>query len=186
MKTLILLFFTFITALTFQACKGPAGDVGPAGQPGATGAVGATGTQGPAGASSSVQTTAWMSVKSAQWQQGPTQKTHFSVNLSVPAITQAVLDKGLVIGYFRPAPVANAVFALPYTAPGYGVLNFTPFVSGGKGGAEIAVDNETITTAPAGELLFRIVVVPPAAGGRLPAINWKNYEEVKRVLNLTD
>lgn len=198
-----LLKLSIVLAVFGLACKGPAGDTGPAGAAGAQGAqgaAGAAGTAGPAGpagpagkdgasASSNIATSAWLTVPANQWETDE-DSTFFSVFLTEKAITQAVLDKGAVMAYVKGANDKDYIIPLPYSAGAF-QISYVPIFDATQGGImefDFAPFLEGVAPSDIGSLAFRYIIIKDIAlvGGRQKAINWKDYTEVKRELNLRD
>jgi hypothetical protein len=198
-------FFKLIIVLAIfaSACKGPAGETGPAGATGAAGpqgAAGAAGAAGPAGpagpagkdgasASSNITTSAWVSVAPNQWETDA-DSTFFSAFLTEKAITQAVLDKGAVLGYVKGATATDYILPMPYSAGAF-QISYVPIFDATQGGIiefDFTPFLEGVAPGDIGSLAFRYVIIKDLnlIGGRAKAINWKDYNEVKRELNLKD
>lgn len=194
---------TLVLAIFASACKGPAGDTGPAGATGAqgaqgaAGAAGATGPAGPAGpagkdgasASSNITTSAWVTVGANDWDT-TADSTFFSVFLIEKAITQAVLDKGAVLAYVKGATATDYILPLPYSAGAF-QISYVPIFDATDGGLmefDFTPFLEGVAPGDLGSLAFRYVIIKDLnlIGGRAKAINWKDYNEVKRELNLKD
>jgi hypothetical protein len=176
MKTFAFLFITLTAVLIFQACKGPTGDVGPAGPQGVSGVAGATG----------IITSAWSgTVGPENWFQDANDKTYFSAGFKPPGLTQTIIDRGLIMVYTRLADDPTAVFPLPSVSD-VGIASFYPYIEKNEGYLALYTAYKTKTTAPSDILQYRWVFIPPQPGGRLAAVDWKNYGEVKKVLNLAD
>jgi hypothetical protein len=111
--------FAFIVAILLASCvkdgavgpAGPAGGQGAAGSPGNTGPTGATGPAGPAGPTGPTGSTGAQGATNAFYSAWITPATNtagydainpiswYTWNIPAPEITQAVIDKGLVIAY---------------------------------------------------------------------------------------
>jgi hypothetical protein len=169
-----------------QGPKGDTGSQGPAGPQGATGntgATGGTGPQGPAGANGADGTNGadgangTMSVKSYLLVNKSVTLTGFT-NFAIPAITQDIVDKGIVLAYFRTTGSTGAYYALPYSEADR-TITLSDF---GVGYVNIKANFSQTG------LDFKIVVIP---GGSLttlqlahPGVNFKNYTEVATVLHI--
>lgn len=165
---------------------GATGTGGPQGPTGATGATGATGPQGPAGPTGATGETG------AQGPQGADGNanvqsfllTNRSVALtgfttfSIPAITQEIVDQGLVLVYFRISGSGTGYFSLPYNEAGN-----TLAVSSYRAGSLDVKANFT-----ANNLDFRIVVISGTGLTNLgtvhPGLNLKDYTQVASALRL--
>jgi hypothetical protein len=166
-----------------QGPKGDTGSQGPAGPQGATGntgATGGTGAQGPAGADGANGANGadgTMSVKSYLLINKSITLTGFT-NFAIPAITQDIVDKGIVLAYFRTTGSTGAYYALPYSEADR-TITLSDF---GVGYVNIKANFSQTG------LDFKIVVIP---GGSLttlqlahPGVNFKNYTEVATVLHI--
>lgn len=215
MKQISSIFKLVVLLAVFgSACKGPAGDTGPAGATGAqgpqgaAGAAGAVGAVGPAGkdgkdgtsgSSSNITTSAWIGVAPADWDYYPISSTnpaldstYFEVGIPDKNITQNVLDKGAVFVYINQSDTGySAISPLPLTITGNNpsVINYLPYFETPAGGFLIINFKSTKNRKrPAGTIAFRWVIIKDltVSNGRLKAINWKDYNEVKRELGLKD
>jgi hypothetical protein len=149
------------------ACKGPAGDVGPAGPTGATGAIGATGAAGTSGAIYS------------EWITPTFSATTFSATLTAPKLTQEIVDRGDVHVYLKGQ---SLVFPLPYIdtdSLGRVALQLDYAIGVGR---IVLFTNARISGIP-----FRYVLIPGSTpSGRKSAIDFNNYEAVKKEFDLPD
>jgi hypothetical protein len=95
-----------LVSITIVSCsKGPAGPAGATGATGAAGAGGAAGAQGPAGANGtdSVLHSSWITLNvtiDTFTNMGQPDSIFFDT-LTAPAITQAVLDSGVILSYVQ-------------------------------------------------------------------------------------
>jgi hypothetical protein len=203
MKAFSSIFKLAIIFILFSmACKGPAGDTGPAGptglkgDPGAAGATGATGATGAAGkdgatggSSSNITSSTWLTVTPNDWDTDK-DSLFFSVFAVEKAITQLVLDKGAVIAYFKGSADKDYILPLPFSSSTFRI-SYVPIFDATDGGLmefDFSAILKTRKPNTIGNLSFRYVIIKDLAliGGRQKAINWKDYEEVKRELNLKD
>jgi hypothetical protein len=194
MNRLLTLLLGLALLVSIYACKGPQGDVGPAGPQGVSGAAGATGPQGVSGVSGvSIFTSPWSpTATQANWFVDPADKTFFSLGITynptatlTQAVYQRILDQGLVLIYMRFTNDPGAVFLLPLYQEDTSNLYAVPNNDNNKITIDLFLDFVNVPTKIS-SMQFRYVMVPPAPGGRLAAIDWKNYNEVKKALNLTD
>lgn len=199
-----ILKLSIVLAVFGMACKGPAGDTGPAGAAGPQGAQGAAGAAGAAGAvgpagpagkdgasgSSNATTSPWLTLTADDWNVYTSDSTYINVYVPEKLITQAVLEKGLVVAYIRFGTDTGYAEPLPYVIE-TGKISFAPGFDAKEGGfMEFYIDLYRRRAVPPSGLSFRYVIVPDLKvvnpGGRQKAINWKDYNEVKRELNLKD
>jgi hypothetical protein len=98
--------------------------------------------------------------------------------LSVPAITQDIVDEGLVTVYVRNTGTTGPWYALPYSAAG-DTIDLTSF---GVGYVDLSAN---FTQANAFD--FRVVVVSGSGLTTIAArrINMKNYSEVAKAFHLS-
>ena len=114
-------------ALLFVGCSktGPAGATGPAGPQGVTGAAGPTGPTGPQGNANVMVDT--FTLTSSKWtynsqyslETSPGSYTEYFTryhDVTFPAVTQGIIDSGMVLAYFVPNPLVSTVSwtPLPY------------------------------------------------------------------------
>ncbi|MBS1652965.1 MAG: hypothetical protein JSU07_13250 [Bacteroidetes bacterium] len=144
--------------LTFTSCK--KGDTGPAGPQGPTGATG----------NANVQSTTFLNQGFAY----VAANSDYEINLTVPAVTSAVMNNGGVLVYFQPSSSTGVWLQLPATFGGTNIQ--TGYALGQVG---------LISTSALSILLnVKVVVIPPAMVK--PNVNTKNYSEVKAAYNLKD
>ncbi len=152
---------------------------------GKDGKDGAVGPQGPAGNANVSSTT--INVAATDWVtqgSGPADRW-YSAYLSVPSITQAVLDRGLVMVYWN--LWTTEYVALPHLATFQNLgdsRHFTPFHY--VGGVRIEVVNIDRTRASRPDAAKFKVVVIPAGLRKMPKVDWNNYAEVAKTFNLPD
>lgn len=145
--------------LTFTSCKkAEKGDTGPAGANGNANVVG----------SNIITVSSWAAFSNV-WE----------ANISLSGITANVVDKGIVSVFIQYGP---DWWALPdlngknSTQYGFGV-GFVKLLNSNSDGS---------TPGNPGTQTFRVVIVSPSNRLANPNVNWKNYAEVKKVLNLKD
>ena len=140
---------------------GPAGPPGPTGPTGATGATGATGT-------SDVQSYIDRNITVSP----------AGTDIAIPAITQSVLDDGLVLVYFGTSQ-SGPWYPLPYNN-GVGLTIVT---------SSISVGHVVVTSSQSSSgSYFKVVVIPGTAVTLLnvtnPGLNFQNYIQVAAALHL--
>jgi len=103
----------------------------------------------------------------------------YQASLSLPAITQEVLDKGVVIMYISDG--SGTWYPLPYT-DGTTTLNYQFKL----GGFTIIYfnNNGSMPTNPNNLIKIRVVVIPPAIVKANPNANWKDYNSTMSLMNL--
>ena len=146
-----------IIALTllFTGCKKDPGPAGP---------------QGPAGANgnANVQSTTFMN----QGFYYVSANNDYELNLSIPSISQGVLDKGAIMVYFQTSANSSTWIPLPFS---YGNINITY-------GVQLSNINVVSTNSSTAFFNFRVVVIPAAM--KKPSVDHSNYNEVKAAYNL--
>jgi hypothetical protein len=181
------LSFAILAMILFSCTKpevGPIGPIGPAGTNGKDGIAGTNGTNGAAGTNGTNGTngvngnanvigTATVALTSGSW---TASSKAFYVILNVPAVTQAIVDKGVVLVYEQ---FGSSWVALPYTggiASRYFMfaLNYVTIFYQNTDGSQ--------TTNP-GNLTYRVVAISSSVAAANPNVNWGNYEEVMKILN---
>lgn len=156
---------------------GGTGPQGPQGPEGPTGPQGPTGPAGPQGPTGSTGADGTMSVKSYLLINKSVTLTGFT-NFAIPAITQDIVDSGVVLAYFRTTGSTGAYYALPYSEAGR-TITLSDF---GVGYVNIKANFSQ------SGLDFKIVVIPGGSVTTLqvahPNINFKNYSEVASALHI--
>lgn len=193
------IYFLLSLSILLVSCAktGPAGPAGPQGQTGAAGpqgsagATGPTGLQGPKGAANVIYSS-WFT-PSAYTVTTTFGIVHLDYNEPAPAITQAILDSGVVLtygklnGYNAALWPANQVALLPVTVSyqNGGITNtdtwsahFTP------GNVKIDLVNNTNAYSSDADInhnhSFRYIIIPGGApdARQSPPPDYHNYEAV--------
>ena len=179
MKTITRIFamLAVMSAVIFMdACKGEKGDVGPAGAAGVagpTGANGAVGAAGPAGTANVIYSP-W-TVITIGGSSAP-----FTLEVAAPQITQDILDKGVVLCFFRNVSTLE-VFPLPYSFPTSATATQEGYASYAVGKIKL---RSNIALSSVG---FRYVIIPGGVpSGRMASLKSMSYEEIKALYNLPD
>lgn len=179
MKTIkLILSALFLTTLLLSCEKegppGTAGEQGPRGEMGATGPKGDKGAAGPKGATGTVNViySPWLDVtfvKLAKWQ----------AIIATPKITKAILDKGLVLVYFKSNSDTAPLRKLNYFYENDFLIQ-TVFE-----GKIVLVSNQNYS-APA--YIFRYVIIPGGvlASASLKNVDLKDFTAVAKALNIPD
>jgi hypothetical protein len=182
-KKQILKFLFFAVIFSVMACKAPVGDIGPQGLAGATGDKGDKGATGDKGAFSGI-VSAWTEIKPTQWK---TTGTKSVFTITDATLTQTILDQGLILAYYRPLPEdeSSAVISLADETNTY---LFTFKTNVGTLDYELNFKSAQVVNPSLEDwnIKVRYIIVPPAKTGRLAQVNWKDYNEVKKILNLND
>lgn len=179
--SIITIAATFAVAATFSGCS--KGDTGATGSAGATGPAGTNGSNGVANLS-----TTTYSVTSVQWAY-TTDMFDWAASFTNTSIPTA--DSDVVVGYWSNA--SSGWFALPVT----NLIQSGDEMSFSYNNNLVSITYYTGGTAmypPSHytgylEILFKVVVIPPAVQYKHPGTNWKdaravqNLEEVQMALN---
>ncbi|HTE11918.1 MAG TPA: hypothetical protein VK645_13130 [Chitinophagaceae bacterium] len=181
-NALMTLCFIAVFVLVIASCS-KTGDTGPAGATGPAGPVGTTGAAGPKGDTgvANVIYSAWLDVT---YTQDATSMT-WSAVIPAPKLDANMLSKGEMRVYIN-FGLANAPIVAPLPDfDGVDILNV---------GFELqkidlisTYNYSTGTDVPSGQKYYqyRYILIPGGKAAR-SAINWNNYAEVKRYLNLKD
>lgn len=181
-KIIIFIFASFLIS-----CKAPVGDIGPQGAAGAAGTKGDKGETGQKGTFSAI-VSPW--VTTDKWTVFTTNISYLS-QFSEPKLTQQILDKGLLLGFYRPAgeDESGVVLPIPDETANYS-LGMSGFMNKTEGNISIklafrsaAVRNPNLEDW---NVKVRWIIVPPSSTGRLKNVDWENYNEVKKALNIQD
>jgi hypothetical protein len=167
---------------------GPSGATGATGATGPAGATGATGPQGPAGptgatgpqgADGATGADGNANVSSVLLTNRSVILTGFT-QFNVAAITQDVVDKGLVLMFFRITGSNSGFFAMPYAEAGQTLA----LSSYGVGYVSVK------SNFTASGLDFRVVIIQGTSlttfGAAHPNVNLRNYSEVASALHLSN
>lgn len=164
-KTIFKTGLFLVVALLAMSCSkdGEAGPAGPAGANGINGNANVIGTN-------TVTVSSWTSSNNgALW----------SASLSASGITQNIVDRGIVSVFMQ---VPGGWSAMPYA-----FANFSWSYDFGLGVVVIyKTNNNAAVISNPGSQTFRIVIISPTNKMANPKTNWKDYNEVKRALNLAD
>ena len=173
MKKTILKTGLFLVVALFAMSCSKDGEAGPAGPAGANGINGTNGTNGNANVigTNTLTVSSWTSSNNgALW----------STSLSATGITQTIVDRGMVSVFIGDS--SGAWTSMPYT-----IGNASWFYSFGVGFINIYKTNTNLAAiANPGSQTFRVVIISPSNRIANPNTDWKNYEQVKRALNLAD
>lgn len=173
--SLLLLSTLFITvSCTKEGPEGPAGISGIQGPAGIQGPVGPAGPQGPVGVTN-VTYSSWYTTVTGDWvtTNAALYTGVFVFNKPAPALTQAIIDNGLVLCYAKNFPIAAGsgrsldVVQLPYWAD-FDFVDYWDYVLTGVGNIRFIYksfdpwNNATVTGTQ-----YRYVIIPGSiAGGR--------------------
>lgn len=154
---------------------GATGATGSAGATGATGAAGATGATGAAGATGATGATGNADVNAYLFSNKSISIT--GTNFNVPAITQPIVDQGLVLVYMSTSS-SGPWYPLPYTQGGT-TISLVNYSLG-----QISLIASTNQTG----IYLKVVVIPGNSLTQLstanPHLNYNNYNQVASALRL--
>ncbi len=171
-KTIFKTAVILLTAIMTISCSKD-GATGPAG---ATGMAGTNGTNGNANVIGSVT----VSVPPSNWTNVGGTNTSWSTTLTSQAITQTIVDKGMVSVFCQ---VGSEWQALPSSNPqNHYFFNYAFYI----GAVEVNLTSQSGYTVTPGTNVFRIVVISASNKMANPNTNWKDYNQVKEVLHLQD
>ena len=158
--------------ILLDACKAEKGEVGPAGANGTNGATGATGAIGGTGATGATGTanviySDWTTVAFTG------SGTSWSGKITAPKITQDILDKGVVKAYFK---FGSDIYEGSYVSAVNGAIMHY-FINLGA----INIRSTFNATYP-----WRYIIIPGGVGARRAAVDYSDYEAVKKYYNLPD
>lgn len=185
--------FILAIAIFFASCSktgstGPAGPAGPAGAQGASGATGATGAAG----SANVIYSPWLNVTytgsdTAGW----------SASIAAPKLVDSILNKGAIKVYFNAgsdSAKSQVVMSLPIYEPFLIGAIINPYYTSGMITLISSGNVSSFTINSYHYFQYRYVLIPggvtalpvSANGTKATSINWNDYNQVKKYLNLTD
>ena len=146
------------------------------------------GAQGPAGPKGNANVKNWfLSTISTDWQTfGTPGNTNHSkyVTFSIPELTSTYVDNGMVLVYLN----QNGFYTpLPITAPtGTNNVLFFNYVSIGNVEIDIQLSDLSTPNTANANYDFKVVAVAGSVKLANPNLNWKDYNEVKKRLNLVE
>ena len=168
----------FLLMAAASCKKGDTGPAGPAGPAGPTGAAGAAGPKGDTGTANVIYS-AWLDAAFTR----PDTNSAYTATITAPKLDANMLAKGEIKVYANLNYVASpVVYPLPYFDGG-SILNVA-FQVGTI--TLIATDDFSTGTNATGKYFqYRYILIPGGKAAR-SAIDWNNYAEVKKYLNLKD
>ncbi|WP_428656182.1 collagen-like triple helix repeat-containing protein [Runella sp.] len=180
------------------ACPSPTGEVGPKGDKGDTGDQGPQGVAGPQGATGTANViySSWFTTTSWQTRTSLGNIRQFYYDKSAAGITASILTNGVVLvygklnGYVSTLDLNEKVIQLPYTVLYNSTSDEADFWSFRATAGNLRIvfeNNKNSYTSISTAYQFRYIIIPGGvAGGRKAAIDYSNYEAVKRAYNLPD
>jgi hypothetical protein len=171
-KKLMGLMMLMASVMFLDACKGEKGDIGPAGPAGPAGPTGATGATGAAGATGTANViySAWTNVTFAG------SGSNYTGTISAPKLTQDIYDKGAIHVYMKDV---SRIITLPYSQV-IGGTSYTIHTRYSVGSIDM------IASYGLGTLPIRYVLIPGGVTARQAAVDYSDYEAVKKFYNLPD
>lgn len=175
--------------IAFTSCK--KGDTGPQGDPGTTGAQGPAGPQGPQGetGTANVIYSAWLDVT----YDADTIKTGsvidtlgYFAEIDAPKLDSGILAKGEMKVYINLGTAANpAVAPLPYFDI-YTGISISPTFLLNSIFLYADINASTVTQGGNTFLQYRYILIPGGTAGQYKETDWNDYNQVKKVLGLTE
>ncbi len=171
-----------VSLVWISACEGPQGPVGPSG---------ANGVQGPAGPQGAIGATGAANVIYSNWTKAGTWSTtdvfgisRSYIDINAPALSQEIVDRGVVLVYVKLTTDNNQVRQLPVTVYAQFTtehIDFSAIVN------RIRVWSTPVRPpiAPSSSYEFRYILVPGGQAGRLN-FEGMSYEAAKVQFNLPD
>lgn len=148
------------------------------------GAMGPSGTNGTNGTNGNVNIQNFtFTVTPSQWQVNSPQ-LWLSHNLTIPEITQSIMDSGLVMVYASVFSLSSTTQPLPISWYGGNETTLSVGVYY-IGTVELDVHSTDLSYA-IGTYYFRVVIASAKMLAANPNLNWNNYDEVKTTFNIKD
>ena len=182
--SVLLLAIAFLVASCSKT--GSTGPAGPAGPQGATGATGATGVAG----SANVIYSPWLNVTFTG-----TDSTGWSASIAAPKLVDSILNKGEIKVYFNAGSDSTSgqvVLALPIYEPFLIGAIINPYYTSQMITLIASGNVSSFTIRTYHYFQYRYVLIPggitalpvAANGTKATSINWNDYNQVKKYLNL--
>ena len=172
------------SSLLFTQCQGPQGEPGPQGEKGATGERGTTGAKGETGTANVIYSN-WIDMSgTSKWRRN--NPSYWEATLvKTNTITNSVLERGVVLVYMR-STISSRTMLTPFAAlDGYFTIYANIFVGEISIWQQFPKSNSPLTLDLQGWHFYRYVIIPGGIpAGRKAAINYSNYEEVKKAFNI--
>ena len=185
-NALTTLFFVAAFTLIIASCSkegptGPAGATGATGAAGAAGAAGATGPKGDTGVANVIYS-AWIDVTTTYTVSTTTGDTTWFAGVAAPKLDLNMLTKGEIKVYYNfDAATDPFIVSLPY----FDGDIFNVYFELQQIDLLATFNFATVTQAGVKTGQLRYILIPGGKAAR-SAINWNNYAEVKKYLNLKD
>lgn len=186
----VIVFSFLIIAIVFASCKGKDGLVGPVGATGAQGIPGQMGATGATGATGNANVKAKIfSATQAAWAPITTTAsgTFYESYATVAEITQAIHDKGLVLGFVSEGSDQTVWQGMPYLQVyKLGTTTYTQTYRFSEKVGQVTVtrqDSDGLTLAATPTKFFKFVIIE-GSGLLPPHIDPTNYKQVSTFLKL--
>jgi len=190
-NALTTLCFVAVFALVIASCskEGPAGPAGAAGPAGPAGPAGSAGPKGDTGVANVIYST-WLDatyIADTVHNGAVIDTIGFYYDATVPKLTNAILTTGEIKVYLNLGTAATpGIVPLPYFDPYFGIsINPTFTTSLIDLYSNLNVSTYTDQTSGQKRQQWRYILIPGGKPAR-SAIDWNNYAEVKKYLNLPD
>lgn len=187
-------FVTMVIALGSCSKEGPVGPVGAQGPPGPTGAQGPAGAKGDPGTANVIYSN-WLDVDFTSVNDtaddGTITPIAWLADIDAPRLDASILSTGEIKVYINIGTADDPeVIPLPlfdsYALTGVLNINLTYSI----GNIFLYATDDASTFVSGGKKLwqYRYILIPGGTAARkaAPAIDWNNYTEVKKYLNLPD
>lgn len=182
-KIQILIYSAFLTLMVLACSKGEQGDVGPAGVAGAKGAIGDKGDIGITN-SKGMLYSSWFTAKTTDWDLFAGTTNAYNIILETATLTPTIASKGGLYAYMQPIG-STVVYPLPYRENNVLTMYCLVNLANSQPGVLFGLKFDAASAKVTSEYKLRFVFVPAAA--RMSAdVDWNNYEDVKKYLNLND
>lgn len=179
-------FAVFMVSCSKEGPTGPQGEQGPAGPAGPQGPAGAPGEQGAPG-QNSILYSQWLDVTF-----DGTDSTGYFAEIAAPGLVDSILTRGEIKTYVNIGTADSAfIVPLPHFDPGLlipGGFILNPYYSLQSILLFSTVDMSSFDDGSGNMILqYRYILVPAGtATGRTQTVDWNNYSEVKKYLQLPD
>ena len=180
-KNLSIVASILLISFVITSCSkdGADGAPGPAGLAGAQGSTGADGNDGTSNMSSSI-------FIADTWYWSNSYEGAISI-YSTSAISQEVVDSGMVMVYTNNIFGSNINYPLPYSP--FTVSDYSEVITFSYSLNQVVIVwrnsnyDDQVVPGPGAGFEFRVVVITPSMLAANPGADWNNYGEVEKLLN---
>ncbi len=193
-SVLLLSIVLFIASCAKDGATGPAGPAGPQGSQGIPGPAGANGTTGATGATgtANVMYSPWLNVK---YQGSDT--TGWFAGIDAPKLVDSIINQGDIKVYFNAGSDSadnQLVFTLPITDILVTGAIINPYFQSQIINLVSTADASSDSLNGYHYFQYRYILIPGSvktgkpvtSGGTNTSIDWNDYKQVKKYLNLKD